>query len=520
MKKKKKNKKKTFISPSMFPDEQEFSPKKSYFTRQKGKEEPNTDSTHHKIPLPPFWSSVQSKFSMSSLAILSIVLLLLNLYPVDASRKLVFNSKQNALDNQLKMISSALMELETLSRSAVERVLSTLEQESFSRIIVTDPSGYILYDSNASSIHEKYALSQEIYLALMGYDVANSDFRHDVIYCNAASPIIYGDNTIGAIYLQEEDKLQGALLSSLQENIRTFSLTAALIATLLYIIFSLIFTGRIRALLVAIRIVGAGDYGHRLQPKGKDEMAYLAEEFNLLTDRLQTTEEVRRRFVSDASHELRTPLASIQLLADSILLNEEIDPVLAREFIADICTESERLSRITERLLSLSKLDSLPAPVAEPVSVNTVIERVLQNLELVAEEAGVALRYFPDDALFLLCTKDKLHQICYNLLENAIKYTPSGGFAQIAARMQEKEILIEVTDNGLGIPPEDLPKIFNRFYRVDDARSREAGGTGLGLAIVRDTVRAYGGWVEARGNSPCGTVFTVGLPRVEEGSNT
>lgn len=462
----------------------------------------------------PFFRSIQAKFAISSLAILAVVLILLNIYPVDTSRTLLFRSKQVSLKSHLALISSALLELDNLSESSVERVMASFVAAGLTRIVITDHTGYVLYDSVNESLGH-YALIQEIHLALSGYEVVNSDFSSSYIFSTAAIPVIYGDHTIAAIYLEEEDMEQGILAQSFKENILTISWVAAAVATFLYILFSMVFTQRIRGLLSAIQIVGEGEYGHRLIPIGNDEMSLLAEEFNTLTDRLQTTEEVRRRFVSDASHELRTPLASIQLLADSIVHNEEIPLPMVREFVADICSESERLSRITERLLTLSKLDSLPAPLAEPVFVQGVVEKVLQSLELVADEAGVELRYQPGEFLYLLCTQDKFHQIVYNLLENAIKYTPRGGYAHISVRRMDKEVLTEVSDNGLGIPEADLPKIFNRFYRVDDARSREAGGTGLGLAIVRDTVRAYGGWVEASQNSPHGTIFSVGLPHTD-----
>ncbi len=462
----------------------------------------------------PFFQSIQAKFAMSSLLILAVVMFLLNIYPVMASRTLLFRSKQVSLNSHLALISSVLLELETLTESSVERVMSSFASAGLSRIVITDPSAKVLYDSQGGT--GGYALKQELYLALSGYDVVNSDFSQTDIFSTAAAPVIYGDHTIGAIYLVEEDQAQGILAESLRENLMTISWIAAGIATLLYVIFSVVFTQRIRDLLSAIQVVGQGEYGHRVNAKGDDEMRLLAEEFNLLTDRLQSTEEVRRRFVSDASHELRTPLASIQLLADSIVHNEEIPLEMVREFVSDICAESERLSRITERLLSLSKLDSLPAPTAEPVLVGDVIERVLSSLELVAEEARVTLRYEPGEPLYILCTADKYHQIVYNYLENAVKYTPPGGYAEIVAFLEEDEVITEVRDNGLGIPPEDLPKVFNRFYRVDDARSREAGGTGLGLAIVRDTARAYGGWVEARNRNTGGAVFAVGLPFTHE----
>ncbi|MFI3255312.1 MAG: ATP-binding protein [Eubacteriales bacterium] len=464
----------------------------------------------------PFFQSIQAKFAMSALAILGVVLVLINIYPVEASRTLIFRTKEASLKSHLALMSSALLNLDTITVNSVERVMGAFSSAGLSRILVTDSWGLVLYDSENDMVGQ-YALGQEIHLALTGHDVVNSHFSLSHIVSKAAVPVVYGDHTIAAIYVQEEDEEQGILAQSLMDNLRTISSIAAAVAAILYVIFSVLFTQRIRDLLTAIQIVGEGEYGHRLEPRGNDEMSLLAEEFNILTDRLQNTEEVRRRFVSDASHELRTPLASIQLLADSILHTEEIPPEMVREFVADICTESQRLSRITERLLNLSKLDSLPAPVAEPVAVGEVIERVLQSLELVAEEAGVELRYRPmEEEVFILCTSDKYHQICYNYVENGVKYTPRGGYVEISTHLREGEVVTEVCDNGLGIPTEDLPKIFNRFYRVDDARSREAGGTGLGLAIVRDTARAYGGWVEARNHSPSGTIFSVGLPCAEE----
>ena len=241
-------------------------------------------------------------------------------------------------------------------------------------------------------------------------------------------------------------------------------------------------------------------------------MAQLAEEFNQLTDRLQNTEEIRRRFVSDASHELKTPLASIRLLADSILQNDQMDPEVVRDFVTDIGAEADRLTRITEHLLTLTRLDSLPAAKTQVVDVSRVTEHAISMLGPVADSAGVAVeRNLKPDCL-ILCVEDELYQICYNLIENAIKYNFAGGKVFVSVYRDRDQVLLEVGDTGIGIPEEDLPKVFNRFYRVDKARSRAAGGTGLGLSIVRDTVRRHGGWVTARPRSPEGSLFTVGFP--------
>lgn len=476
----------------------------------------------------PFFSRLQVKYAMSYLAILAVVLVLLNTYPLIASQNLLFSSKRDSLKSQAAVMASALMELESLNADQVARVMNMLDSTGLSRVLVTDPSGLILYDSLAQSDSEedgeenqpdaqpeqeyRYALFQEVVLALEGNDVVYSQYEDGRFLSTAATPIVYRGMTIGAIYLTEEDTTQGALLMNLQQNLRSISLVLVAIALTISFLFSKVLTSRIGALLGAIRIVGEGEYGHRLQPSGKDELAHLAEEFNQLTDRLQTTEEVRRRFVSDASHELKTPLASIRLLADSILQNQEMDQETVRDFVGDIGDEAERLTRITEHLLALTRLDSLPVGETQIVDMAQVTQRAINMLTPVAEAADVTVEATWKPGCTLRCTEDDLYQICFNLIENAIKYNFPGGRVFVTVRRDGDQVLLEVADTGVGIPEDELPKVFNRFYRVDKARSRAAGGTGLGLSIVRDTVRRHGGWVTAQRRQSEGSVFTVGFP--------
>ena len=183
-----------------------------------------------------------------------------------------------------------------------------------------------------------------------------------------------------------------------------------------------------------------------------------------------------------------------------------------RDFVCDIGDEAERLTRITEHLLTLTRLDSLPAGKTVPVDVSKVAQRAAGRLGPVADAAGVTIESSLKPGCMILCTEDELYQICFNLLENAVKYNFPGGYVYLSVYSDKDQVLLEVGDTGIGIPEEDLPKVFNRFYRVDKARSRAAGGTGLGLSIVRDTVRRHGGWVTARRRNPEGSLFTVGFP--------
>ena len=289
---------------------------------------------------------------------------------------------------------------------------------------------------------------------------------------------------------------------------------------LLSILLSRMLTRKISTLLTAIRKVRAGAYEHRTHISGRDEIAQIGEEFNSLTDRLQTTETLRRRFVSDASHELKTPLAAIRLLTDSILQTDQMDMETVRDFVTDIGSEAERLSRITEDLLRLTRLDSDLLDAPETVEVAPVLEQVMRMMSLLAQEKGTELTYRMEENCRVSATKGEVHQVIYNLTDNAVKYSGKNGKVRVELRHEDHDVVLTVVDNGPGIPEEDLPKVFERFYRVDKARSRAAGGTGLGLSIVQDTVKKRGGTVSAANRSNGGAVFTVRWPEAEGGDRS
>jgi len=479
-----------------------------------------------------FFSSLQFKNALSYIVVIAVVLVLLNSYPVIASQDLVFRSKKDALRSRTSVIASALTDLKTLTGERVEQVLSMLDHSGLSRILVTDPAGRVLYDSAGRVATQKaqpeldeygdpvpevyrYALFKEVVLALEGYDVAYCNFDNGVFESSAAVPVLYHNSTIGAVYVRETDSDQGVLLLGLQRNLSRISVVVALVVVVLSMLFSRMFTSRIGALLRAIRIVGTGEYSHRIQPQGNDELTRLAEEFNQLTGRLEQTENMRRRFVSDASHELKTPLASIRLLSDSILQSRGMDQETVRDFVGDIGSEAERLTRITEELLTLTRLDSLPAQEDRPLEAGKVVGKVAHMLQPLAGQAQVELIAQVEPECMVRCTEDDFYQICFNLAENAIKYNHPGGRVCLRLYRKEGQVYLEVADTGEGIPEEEREKVFERFYRVDKARSRAAGGTGLGLSIVRDTALRHGGTVSLESEMGRGSVFTVAFPPEE-----
>ena len=232
---------------------------------------------------------------------------------------------------------------------------------------------------------------------------------------------------------------------------------------------------------------------------------------------LRRVNKMRRDFVANVSHELKTPATSLKLLAESLVEILDEDPEQARFFAQRLKSETERLAQLTSDLLDLARLESeegLQNP--GPVDVRSVLMVVLARLRPAAKSKNITLswrRSGTADLYAIRGDETQLTSMFANLVENAVKYTPPGGRVDVEGESSEREVLVRVSDTGIGIPQGSLPRIFERFYRVDKARSKETGGTGLGLSIVRHVAEKHGGTVSVESTVGEGTTFTVRLPR-------
>lgn len=458
------------------------------------------------------------QFTFMTIFFLFIVLMtgLLTVYPTTSSRDIVFSTKRSSMLSQATVMSSSLSVLERLSFDNVNQVMELVDVKSFDRIIVTDGAGFAIYDSYGSgSADGRFVAFPETSKALSGEAAFYSSFDGQAFASRAATPVYSSGVLIGTVYLSEYDADQAALIGGIQAKLRNIAVMSGVVVFLLVFLFTKALTGRITALVKAMRIVREGQYDYRLTPRGYDEVTELAEEFNDMTNRLQKTEELRRRFVSDASHELRTPLASIRLLSDSILQSEDMEKETMREFVSDIGTEAERLQRMTEKLMNLTRMDSKAAVSRGSVDMRRVAEKTIHLLSPLAKSSNVKI--YPDfeDGCVILASEDDIYQIIFNLAENAIKYNSFGGNVFMRLRAGGGRVQLVIEDTGIGIPEEDIPHIFSRFYRVDKARSRSAGGSGLGLSIVYDAVRLHGGDIRVERRETVGTRFIVSFPPLE-----
>jgi two-component system sensor histidine kinase SenX3 len=234
-------------------------------------------------------------------------------------------------------------------------------------------------------------------------------------------------------------------------------------------------------------------------------------------DELQRVNKIRRDFVANVSHELKTPATSLRLLAESLEATIDEDPVQAHLFAAQLKRETERFSQLINDLLDLARLESQER-VENPVlvDVRSILMSVLADMRRVARKKNITLQWkrFGKAAQYTVYGDEtQLTSMFTNLVDNAVKYTPSGGRVEVTGGSEGSEIVIRVSDTGIGIPEGKLPRIFERFYRVDKARSKETGGTGLGLSIVKHVAENHGGRVTVESALGEGSTFAVYLPR-------
>lgn len=410
------------------------------------------------------------------------------------------------------VVATEISELEVLNSTSIDNTIESLVSIQGSRLVIADHTGLVLYDSDSYiELQKQYFLVPEVVQALDGNDVFSWYYHEGTMVSYAASPIVAFGTTIGCVYIMESDIAQGGLIQTLQKNTLIITIILELVVILYSLTFSTAFTRKLRKIMASMRIIREGDYTHKVKLAGRDELAVLGSEFNDLTERLNTSEQKRRQFVSDASHELKTPLASIKLLTDSILQND-MDMETVREFVSDIGNEADRLNRMSQKLLSLSKVESQADSDCEIVFLAPTIERAARMLSAIANENQIHIQLDLEDDCPILILEDDLYQIIFNLLENGIKYNTPGGTLTVQLQRDHDNVIVRVSDTGVGIPEEALEHIFERFYRVDKARSRKSGGSGLGLSIVRIIVQRNRGEISVESQLGKGTTFTLQFP--------
>jgi signal transduction histidine kinase len=390
------------------------------------------------------------------------------------------------------------------------------------RVTIIAPDGTVIGDSERTIREvrkmENHAARPEVAAALAG--AIGSDLRQsqtlNVAMLYIAVPLNDGQQIKGALRLA----LPMTELAAVSGSIRTTVAIGALLAAGVALMVGLFLSRRVTRPVVEMQTIAtrmaAGDFSHRVPVAGTDEIAELGHGLNLLASRLQEKiqdlegerakvatilaevrrlEHVRTEFVANVSHELRTPLTVIKGYLETLLDEAPAQPETHRRFLEVAYTHAARLSRLVDDLLELSNLETGKAVLKlSAVDIHGAADEIMAMFEKKAAHKTLVVRNETPTGLLARADRDRLSQVLVNLVDNAVKYTPEGGTVTIGgARRPDQLVALWVSDTGSGIPSSDLPRLTERFYRVDKARSRELGGTGLGLAIVKHLVQAHGG---------------------------
>lgn len=405
-----------------------------------------------------------------------------------------------------------------------------LSRHAASRVTVIDGRGRVLADSDvpddAVSNIENHAARPEVAQALStgrGTDLRRSGTTGQRLFYLAQRVSLPGERGVHVVRLAMPLTDLENRISEMQRALGVAFGVAFLVSVTLSLLIARGLTRPLSDMAAVARQLAGGALGQRIQTRSGDEVGVLAATLNQMADQmdrditaLRRLEQVRKDFVANVSHELRTPLTSIKGYVEALLDGAKDNPEEAERFLQIILNQSDRLNLILEDLLQLSQIESgLVQFKRDPVHLGALVERTLPLIRQAADKKRQTLTVaLPPDLPPVAGDEDRLVQVLTNLLDNAVKYTPEGGAIHVSGKRSSDPAQVElsVADTGIGIPEADRPRVFERFYRVDKARSRELGGTGLGLSIVKHIVEGHGGRVWVEGNQPGGSRFVLRLP--------
>jgi signal transduction histidine kinase len=398
-----------------------------------------------------------------------------------------------------------------------EGIQSTVEQIGSlhgQRIIITDNSNIVVGDSENQLIGEIYNV--ESYGKQM--ILPENEFMPSIMPSDMGPPIGMmppgGMLIVGTLYIipNESDPFS---VTNLMKAINFFLLTGGLLAIVMATVITFIIARRIsqpiQALNLAVTKLGKGDFSQRVQIKDRSEIGELSNTFNKMADSLEHLENLRRQITTDVAHELRTPVSNIrgqlEAIQDKLL---KPDP----KSIGSLHEETMLLSRLIDDLQDLTLVESGKLNmIKQPEDVKAIIFQAFDVMQSRAQSSGLSIKMdVPEELPLCMIDQHRISQVLKNLIANAIIHTPKGGTITVSARKLDNWIEISVTDTGHGISQEDLPNIFERFYRADKSRTRETGGTGLGLTITRRLVEAHGGEINVDSEPGKGSRFYFTIP--------
>jgi len=419
------------------------------------------------------------------------------------------------LQGQANMLSNLLLPTNLLANSdapEIDKEINRISEIYDGRIIIVNNSLTIVKDTY--SLEEgKYLVSPEVIQSFNNVKYNNHDHKNH--YLKLTYPITHNTtkDVMGVIVMNFSTKDIQSIKDSLEKGIMVFVASLATLILVSAFYFSNKLTKPLTSIVNFIDQLTEGYLDQEVSIKGYYEIEKISDSFNKMISRMQKLEKSRQEFVSNVSHELKTPITSIKVLADSLIAQEDTPVELYREFLHDITDEIERENKIINDLLSLVKLDKTAGDMnITSCNINELLEQILKRLRPIAKKRNIEMIFESFRPVIAEIDEVKLSLAISNLIENAIKYNMEDGWIRVSLNADHKYFFIKIADSGIGIPEEEQDYIFERFYRVDKARSRETGGTGLGLSITKNVIQMHRGAIKVYSTEGEGTTFNVRIP--------
>lgn len=380
------------------------------------------------------------------------------------------------------------------------------------RIFIVDDDLTILKDTYNKENNKTCISSDVIKCIKNNEEIVLNDKKNG--YVELIMPIVNMDDIVsGAMIVgySEEDIVQS--LADINGKQLLFVVCIIVLIGLLAVFISSLISKSVDKVEKSVRKISQGYMDEQILVNDFKETRVLSESLNAMCASIQRLENSRQEFVSNVSHELKTPITSMKVLADSLIGQEEVPNELYKEFMTDIAAEIDRENKIITDLLAMVKMDKSADELnVESVNINELVEMLLKRLRPLAQQRNIEIILESFRTVVAEVDETKISLALSNIIENAIKYNYEDGWIRVSLNADHKYFYVRVSDSGVGIPKDCIDNIFERFYRVDKARSRETGGTGLGLSITRKVILMHKGAVKVHSKEKEGTTFTVRIP--------
>ena len=425
------------------------------------------------------------------------------------------SQRGSMVQNQCRLIAEQLGNVSYIGENDAETVETELTQLANlynGRIVIVNSQFSIVKDTYDLD-EGKFIISEEVLKCFRGEDTLHYDKKSGFIEMTLPVVSSISQKNIGVMIVSTptEDILISRDALSRQVFILQVGMALAILAIAFYVSRMLVKPfGKVTR---SLEEMTGGILEEDLSILDYTETQLLSEAYNRMLKRMKTLDDSRQEFVSNVSHELKTPITSMKVLADSLLMQEDVPVELYKEFMGDIAEEIDREDKIINDLLSLVKMDRKAADVnIQETNINELLELIVKRLKPIAGKRNIDLVLESFKPVMAEVDETKLTLAISNLVENAIKYNKEEGWVHLSLNSDHKYFYVKVEDSGIGIPEEAQEHIFERFYRVDKSHSREIGGTGLGLAITRSAVLMHRGAIKVYSKEGEGTTFTVRIP--------